>query len=193
VNWLVWDELAHGINKQSHGLPQSEILESLYGLVTAGLIGISRSGEDTFTTLTFEEVIDASNQTEKDSICHYRLTSAGGDAWESFASPYWNKFISSEIDRFHGGYMAGTITAVSPSLAISYLSGLHFIGHDIDHQQIRTEQLQTWQATYWKTLQKGFRIRYVYRDREIIPDWGAIPTSYTAVYSSKWYEWKNGT
>jgi hypothetical protein len=104
---------------------------------------------------------------------YYRLTLAGGAAWEAFARPDWNYFVDGVGTTVGNENLCDPPYpcrgyAISPSRRIveQYLSLARYIGHEVDHASIRWDIVSPWKATYWKTLPKAHRVRYkmIYRD-----------------------------
>ncbi len=92
----------------------------------------------------------------------YYLTPQGGARWEALSHPDWNKFL---IVNFLGTFpyedgILGTIREnIEKLLALDkfVLSHQHIPGTEV------WEVLEPWQATYWKTLPRGYRVGCEYQ------------------------------
>ena len=87
----------------------------------------------------------------------YYLTPQGGARWEALSHPDWNKFL---IVNFLGtfpyedGILGTQRENIEKLLALDkfVLSHQHIPGTEV------WEVLEPWQATYWKTLPRGYRV-----------------------------------
>ncbi|MEG4214073.1 hypothetical protein QUA27_01385 [Microcoleus sp. Pol14C6] len=91
-------------------------------------------------------------------LVSYYLTPQGGARWEAMADPDWNKFF---ILKFFEPFPYEEQILGTQRQIIEQLLGLErFI---FDRQHIRGKEvwdiLEPWQATYWKTLPRGYRVR----------------------------------
>ncbi|MDM9384717.1 hypothetical protein QUB80_29085 [Chlorogloeopsis sp. ULAP01] len=92
----------------------------------------------------------------------YYLTSQGGARWESVAHPDWDRYCVVNIGFNESGEIAES-QVICPSkqfvekfLSINcYVSAVvHVPGTEV------WDVLEPWQATYWKNLPKGYRVRF---------------------------------
>ncbi|WP_333151902.1 hypothetical protein [Microcoleus sp. B9-D4] len=91
-------------------------------------------------------------------LASYYLTPQGGARWEAMAHPDWNKFF---ILKFYEAFPYEEQILGTQRQIIEQLLGLErFI---FDRQHIRGKEvwdvLEPWQATYWKTLPRGYHVR----------------------------------
>lgn len=94
----------------------------------------------------------------------YVLTARGGRTWEHYARPDWSCYVASYI-----GYhpQEGTIHASSREAAEAEFQRCMDDG-DIAQpipESKQGEVLVPWQATYWKELPSGYRLRYAWVKR----------------------------
>jgi hypothetical protein len=93
------------MNKPSHDLSSDELSQHFFNLWSAGLIECSAasSGDQVPPDLqrAGEQFVRTQNWPPSDDLCLiYRLSQSGGDTWEQFARPDWNKYlVSSEGDQ----------------------------------------------------------------------------------------------
>jgi len=154
------------MNKPSHGLSPDELSRHFFALWNAGLIECSAasSGDHVAPDLqrSRNQFVRSENWRPSDDLCLiYRLSQSGGDTWEQFARPDWNKYlVSSEDDQNPHEW---TLTGTNRDLVQHWRD----LGSNIDvgfpfplAGTERWELLQPWQATYWKTLPIAYRLKF---------------------------------
>ena len=97
----------------------------------------------------------------------YYLTPQGGAKWESVSNPNWNRFYRGRFSSEHDietGLSEAEVISCSPELienhlrVSGYLDGLVRIPETVIWSEIKP-----WQATYWKTLPKAYKVNYKYQ------------------------------
>lgn len=154
------------MNKPSHGLSPDELSLHFFNLWSAGLIECSAASSGNQVTPDLQRARDQFVRTENwppsDDLCLvYRLSQSGGDTWEQFAHPDWNKYlVSSAGDQNpHEWTLTGTnrdLVQHWRDLGSNFDAGFPFPLAGTE----RWELLQPWQATYWKTLPIGHRLKF---------------------------------
>ncbi len=120
--------------------------------------------------LSSEEVI--ANLNGELTACYY-LTPQGGAKWEVVANPNWDIFFGGRIGGLEGYRESSNRELLEKihSLAEHILPEIPVPGSE------KWEILEPWQATYWKTLPKGWRVtcQYVssnwHIDSKTPPEW----------------------
>jgi len=154
------------MNKPSHGLSPDELSRHFFMLWSAGLIECSAASSGDQVSPDLQRAKDQFVRTENwppsdDSCLIYRLSQSGGDAWEQFARPDWNKYlVTSEGDKNPHEW---TLTGTNRELVQHWRD----LGSNFDAGfpaplagTEKWELLQPWQATYWKTLPVGYRLKF---------------------------------
>lgn len=92
----------------------------------------------------------------------YYLTPQGGARWEALCHPDWNRFYKQHFfmnNKNESEIICTDRTLIEKHLQFSSLNDLVPIsGTEV------WDVLEPWKATYWKTLPKGYRVRYQFRD-----------------------------
>ena len=154
------------MNKPSHGLSPEELSRHFFDLWGAGLIKCSAASSRDQVAPDLQRARDQfvrnGNWPPSDDSCLvYRLSPSGGDTWEQFARPDWNKYlVSSESEQNrHEWTLTGTTRDLVQhwrNLGANFDAGFPFPLAGTE----RWEMLQPWQATYWKTLPIGHRLKF---------------------------------
>ena len=94
----------------------------------------------------------------------YGLTQKGGEIWEQFYKPNWKYYyyVLSDSEKFTGTIFGGSVEIVN--VVFSELSNLDVIPQPKIINNKLTKILTPWNATYWKTLPEGHRIKYYYQE-----------------------------
>lgn len=157
---LVSEDVEAGFNKRSHGLNRDELIEVLGHLFQRGdLLAklIEKSVSAGFFIPTQTEIEDAFDGR---LTCFYGLTLQGGARWEEVAQPHWERYIS---DFVYAEPREGQIIGSDRDLVEQYDS---MSQHNSDISVIpgskHWDVLRPWQATYWKELPVGHRLRFKY-------------------------------
>ena len=156
LDWLLCDDLDEALNRPGHGLDPDALLDMVDRLFRGGFIdaaGPRRGGEPGDLGLSL-------HRSEIEAALHgygpglsYGMTSRGGARWEAVAKPDWSRFLDESAgldpdevevsgldrDRVASHLRRHTLFAVVPGSE-------------------RWETLIPWQATYWKTVPRGYRV-----------------------------------
>jgi hypothetical protein len=97
--------------------------------------------------------------TDEGGETYFALTRDGGAAWEAFARPDWSRFIDARADGTDAEVICADRARLDAFVASRWQAW-------IPAGAERRDELRPWAATYWKTLPVGYRVRYVYRERE---------------------------
>jgi hypothetical protein len=155
---LIHREVGEITNKGDHKLNFDELAEMLFRLCQQGDITTSIKEREIKFSLTG---IKAGLSGEAN--IYYGLTAQGGARWEQYSNPNWDRYVDAGFgtDPYEGELVAATRKLVEEHL--SY--------HKVCNYSMRTgsevwDILSPWQATYWKTLPRGHRIRFEYEPDE---------------------------
>jgi hypothetical protein len=163
LNVLTHPEIELITNKGTHGLHFEELAEMLYRLCQQGDITTWAGAREVQLSLAG---IKAGLSGE--AKIFYGLTAQGGDKWEQYSNPNWDRYVDMgfTIDPYEGEIIATTHELVEKSL--SYQPAFANL---IQNGSEAWDVLSPWQATYWKTLPIGHRVKFAY-----VPDektsWG---------------------
>ncbi len=161
VQWLLASNIEALLNRESHGLAASEVVNRLTNLLDAGHIAVSRpvefGGEQ--LNLNGREVADALAEHSPETL-YYGLTENGGDLWESIFHPSWELYVDAtegpEPERVE-------ISSATRDLVEEYVGHI-YQGSLSSKLAIPGSQcwhhLQPWHATYWKVLAAGWRLDF---------------------------------
>ena len=180
-------------NKPGHGLNQAQLVATLVELRDAGLIDVSDGSSQRQSPPTEAQVVAAINSGDRGhGSLLYELTQQGAIAWEAFAAPDWNQLIGEEYD-----IDTAEVTSANRARLETYLDYLGLIYPafqvQIDGSSARIQELTPWQATYWKTLPKGFSATFciAWSEGEVRNDklsWLAFGGA--CDYRENWYRWR---
>lgn len=84
----------------------------------------------------------------------YSLTAAGGELWEQIALPKWSKFGRIDYHLVHTTDRFRVCEAYSVDVAIWMFRSI--LNCELSVSEV--VQLEPWKATYWKTLDCGWRV-----------------------------------
>jgi hypothetical protein len=167
--WLVSDDVEGSFNKRHHGLERDELVGVLAELFGGGDLlakRVEKSVTKEFFTPARAE-IEAALEGRFD--CLYGLTSQGGARWEEVSQPRWERYVCGWVS---GEPQEGEIVGSDRTLVEKYDSLSHYVWDiSVVADSRRWEVLQPWQATYWKTLPLGHRVRFSFEWVERPPEW----------------------
>jgi hypothetical protein len=180
LDWLLWDELDVALNRPVHGLDPDALLDLVDRLFRGGFIDAweLRCSDDR------EDMRRSLDRSEIEAALHgcgpgfaYGMTARGGARWEAVTKPDWSRFIEESAgldpdeveaagldrDRVASFIRQHTLWAVVPDSE-------------------RWETPIPWEATYWKTFPRGYRVTTGWQreapDKE--RDWDAY---------KRWMQW----
>lgn len=189
---LAVPNLAEELNKPTHGLTPPRLADVLAGLFDRGWITASQATEadGPCRRMAADEIARELAEAAKPAddvrwTWTYQLTAAGGAVWESFAAPNWGRFIDV-------GYLwderVGEFCAASEEPLRRYLGYVHHFGYRVHPGSERWDILEPWQATYWKSLPYGHRLRFDFTFDESSARGGDVPSQ--AFTLPDWYNWR---
>jgi hypothetical protein len=115
----------------------------------------------------------------------YEFTAKGGEVWEQYARPQWDRFLSKEEQ--HYGRWKVWIAGVNHHLVEQDFEidrGLGLVQEDTVRRKIR----QPWQALYWKTITSALQISYHVRLKKNLPNRLDILYGNQRPFSPKWHD-----
>lgn len=164
------DGVAFTLNRKWHGLTEDELVDTLYRLFHDGDLIAERFekhaslGEfvptrtEIMSALSFVPPNRRTKGYDPASAfeAYYGLTAQGGARWEAVFRPDWNRYVYSDV-----GLDDGQTIAMDRCLVEQYEYFSRY-GSDISiiAGSEQWDVLEPWQATYWKTLPIGHRLRY---------------------------------
>lgn len=182
VKLLFDDDVEGAFNKRGRLMDRSRLIETLCELDSKGWIHADREGDPVrLDESAFAEALDPNGGRP----LYYRLTTVGGEAWEAFAAPRWDRFLWPLIGFSE---KSGSVEGADRDRVDEYVSMVHHFGWCIAENSIVWSELEPYQATYWKTLANGFRCDYKYAGLRERPDWNQVP--HRAMSLRRWYEWE---
>jgi hypothetical protein len=191
ICWLDWAEMEEALNKSGHGMSRSLLIETMRKLFKEGLITAHRFGKwnDAFE-LSPVEIETALNEKQNIKEHFYRLTKKGGIYWEAFARPNWNLYVSAgyEIPE-ENNIWTGEIACANKGHLEGYFRLLSHHDYDVDENTIQWDVFGPWDATYWKELPLGHRLRFRCHEKEKGQDHPTPPLS-QCWYNNLWYQWR---
>jgi hypothetical protein len=216
---LIDPELELAANKQGHGLDRDGVIRTLSKLFAEDLIAAYQYGRFDFgkekllgaltpaqISLTLKEaglrkVIASVPTKAMTPRTYYCLTAKGGATWEAFAAPNWNRFIDDSATTvsfdLEGGWIEEVICA-DRELLERYFHSLKRLKDGVVESSIVWDEMRPWQATYWKELPVGYRVRLRYLcDRSTQSGWYEVRTAedveadyYLMQMRNWWYSWQ---
>jgi len=161
--WLVSDDVEGSFNKRHHGLERGELVTVLNRLFQRGDL-LAKQNESEFVPASsdIEEALDGRLD------CLYGLTSQGGIRWEEVSHPQWERYIAACV---YADPQEGEIVGSDRTLVEKYDSLSEYVWDiSVVADSRRRDVLQPWQATYWKTLRFGHRVRFSFEWVERPPE-----------------------
>ncbi len=193
VHWLDWDELAEAVNKKAHGMSRELLVETLLGLFTAGLVEADTSKAE-HLSLNAAQIEAALDKRSRDSRANYGLTPKGGAQWEAFAAPCWEGFVGDSCDwpvEKIPGLEKVDLVCQDRGTVERYFESMQHYYFDIVQGSVQWDILKPWQATYWKELPSGHRLRFDgKRKPEIEEEWPPRPVHIGEICDHGWYPWR---
>jgi hypothetical protein len=159
--WNTW-------NKRPHGLDRAALLDLVERLfacddIVGQRLDFSGLHENATCIPTREEIVAAFDTPLQPSgvFYGYALTVQGGRRWEEAVRPDWTRFHSIDWDEADWQQGWEMVSAISPEIA-----ELAFRFRVANNEQrpidgtITRVRLSPWKATYWKTFDVGYAVRY---------------------------------
>ena len=138
------------LNKRGHGLDRYELARTLYRLSERGWIALSRDFRRQIPAYPgqseMQRILDEKGLF--DEGVYYKLTARGGEIWESFARPEWDRYISRNDESDEDPTISEVIGFSEKSLK-RYMAS---IAHEtpIEAGSEIYDELRSWHATYWR-------------------------------------------
>ena len=125
---------------------------------------------------------------------YYYLTAQGSSRWEALADPNWYHYYTYICQDYQPGEVPEyqiEITSISRQLIEKLLSVSCYVLSEVPISETENwSEIEPWQATYWKTLPKAYRVRYRARQNNYLIE-GNISPEWEAA-RGKAYEWFSG-
>ena len=160
-------------NIKGHGLTRTPLVETLYRLLSSGLI-YAKNEVDGFIS-TSEEIERALNEPKSRGYApfdnkkrtSYGLTEEGGAQWEAFAALDWQSYIKANFYWPKGSErgMWEVICADKRQLGLYYRSFCFYRQVEASLESMEWDYIAPWQATYWKQLEGAYRLRFDYQEK----------------------------
>ncbi|MCX5662286.1 MAG: hypothetical protein NTW19_21615 [Planctomycetota bacterium] len=201
---LMNGEVAAHINHSDHGCSADQIVNGLLRLFDEGLIvqspfkarrrlPLPTRGE--IEAELFQRPLPEGVAIETSNTLYYRLTPAGGAAWESFMHPQWDGYI--EGARTVTGsnnppcLARGCVTGTDRGRIETYLNQAPQIGHYVKRETVRWECVSPWRATYWKTFPLAHRAGFKMIYHDVYAENGGWPLGALELhtYLDYWRRW----
>ncbi len=144
-------------NKRPHMLSEDQLVETFLQLFASGdITGFDKKRPECIPSRT--ELESAFADDIRNLQC-YKLTPKGGARWEEFAEADWNRYYSFDWEGPEPEHIEiATASEQDTERAFLFLLKDQEV-EPIAGTEIRT-QLSPWQATYWKTLPRGFSLSF---------------------------------
>jgi hypothetical protein len=158
LSWLVFENVGEVLNKRDHGLSRDELITVLNHLFQRGDL-LARLREKSVKKETFRPTRTEIEEALSGRLdCFYGLTSQGGARWEEVSNPQWERYLTAWVsaDPNEGEIVGSDLRMVKK---YDSLSDYH-LGVAVVPGSKRWDVLRPWQATYWKQLPLGHRVRF---------------------------------
>ena len=195
ISGLIDNELELHLNKKGHGLTRASLLESLYRLLSSGLI-YAKNEVDGFLS-TYEQIECALNEPPGgifpagvEKYTSYGLTAEGGAQWEAFAAPDWEKYIVEMSEgEDEGGYELQELICADKDWLEKYLESFCFYHQiEVSLASVVWDYIAPWEITYWKQLDGAHILRFQAQEKSEVEDYDPPPNP--EWYRSLWCVWR---
>jgi len=159
------------MNVPSHGLDADKLFHHFLRLWQRGLVECTGTSFESPLQPDAELLREQFNFADHpDRIIAYRLTHEGGALWEEMTSPNWTLFIRSGSDEDRPDRLWVLGAGDRDRLELLRRSGF---GVAPVSGTEKWEELRPWKATYWKTIQVGYELKfeYSYQTECSLDDW----------------------
>lgn len=190
ICWLNWDGMEEALNKKGHGMDRSLLIETMSKLFKDGLVIAHKANKwNDSRSLTSEEIGNALNENPYKKELFYRLTTKGGEHWEAFALPNWENYISDCYEAINGNEKEKcTLMCPQKERLATSLNSLQCHEYEVENDSIQWDIIQPWQATYWKKLDIGHRVCFLFKYKE--KDYSKPEPFNRCFYDMLWYRWR---
>ena len=182
IRSLVHPQIEEFFNRQGHGLDRQELIGVLTRLFDNDLIEATHLDEDATSSMSGAQIEAAMEEEDRWHATCYGLTATGGQLWEAFAAPSWNRYLdeSSRYSEHDEDTMQICLTSANPDLIHSRISSLPVAAQ----ATAITETLTPWRTTYWKTLPIGYCVSLT-----VDSAWCEDYDSRRSWQRPRWYDW----
>ncbi|RKU33024.1 hypothetical protein C6496_22890 [Candidatus Poribacteria bacterium] len=139
-------------------------------------------------------------------ITYYGLTQEGGAQWEAFAAPDWQKYIAGGSQPDESEYEVWELICGDKNWRGAdkdwpepvqnwleeYIESMCFYSQmEVILESVEWDYVTPWQATYWKQLDGGDRVRFRCRDKSGAENFKPIPSFPDMGYFDRlWCAWR---
>lgn len=166
--WLVAENIEGAFNKRNHGLNRDELVSVLDRLFRRGDLLAKRMEKSVSKGFFIPTQTQIEEELDRRPSCFYGLTSQGGTRWEEVSQPHWERYITASVclDPQEGEIIGSDRQMVEKYDSLSdYLLSVSVVPGSK-----QWDVLEPWQATYWKVLPLGHRVRFSYEPVDLSPD-----------------------
>jgi hypothetical protein len=171
LRWLAAKNVGEVLNKRDHDLSRDALIKVLNRLLRRGDLLAQRTEKFVEKEIFIPTQTDIEEALSGRLECFYGLTLQGGARWEEVSKPQWERYLTAWVsaDPWEGEIVGSDLRMVKKDVSFSdYL----MLGGSIVPGSKRWDVLKPWQATYWKVLPKGHRVRFsCYEPKERRPEW----------------------
>ncbi len=167
MRWLLDENLAEAINAPAHGLSAEEVEANLLTLLARGLVYVTHD-DVVVDDPTPADVQRALREPwDQRPAWHLGLTPVGGVAWEQATGWDWLSFVDTTFaDREDGRTSTGEFIGQDAELVRLEVDRSCQSEGELIPGTTRWDIISPWEATYWKRLPWGYRMRFDCHSRE---------------------------
>ena len=173
---LVHPALTQFFNKPGHHLGPPALCALLERLVERGDLALrtrARGAHHPPREALLRALVYDHDTRPTDGLC-YGLTAQGGRRWEDATHADWSRFLSNSYAPDPTAPL-GEITGPDRARVERCLEGTD---RPVLAETVRWDRLEPWQATYWKTLPVGHRVRFRYGPERPLRCGAPLPRSW---------------
>jgi len=164
VQFLFREDADTIFNTKKPEVKDAKLVEAICHLADSGMIWLKWRGErpSKVGRQDVEKVRTRRKLSKQPSLLLYGLSPKGGERWEVIARPSWYRFVEGAFNnlRKRADLLVGELRGVKRTVVKQYMSGLQYIGFKIVGESQRWHHLEPFRVTYWKSLPKGWRVRF---------------------------------
>ncbi len=167
-------------NRRSPSVKAGEMTDLVHGLLKLGMVAIEFLPHPVPSSDFVRPIVcESTAPSVISNLPHYDdagrramlgLTKAGGYAWEQMANPYWDFYFTKVCDRDFEDDPPYVQEFATRALMLNYLTIDCRELHVVRQGSVKVEDLNPWQATYWKQLPSGIRLEYALDFDAITPE-----------------------
>ena len=206
VSVLTASNLEEILNKTGHRLTRDALIETLYRLITSGLISVEHEVDGMIST--HQHIERALNEPRRiprvgeRKRTRYGLTQEGGAQWEAFAAPDWQNYIAGSVQLpDEGEYEMWELICGNKNWRSAdkdrskwlkrYIESMCFYSQkEVFSESVEWDYVTPWDATYWKQLEGGHRVRFRCRDKSEGKNFKPPPPPFGVYFHRMWYAWQ---